>query len=439
MKDIIVAKFGGTSLADAGRFKRVKSIVQSDGRRRFIVPSAPGKRSKDDFKITDMLYECREKAKLDMPFDDIFDIISKRYTDIINELGLNLDINKNLKDIKNNIKRGASRDYTASRGEYLNAFILSCYLGMDFVDASEVILFDECGNFDADRTNDVLSECLSKKDYAVIPGFYGSMPDGRIKTFTRGGSDVTGAIVARGIDACLYENWTDVSGFLVADPRIVPGARIIENVTYRELRELSYMGATVLHEDAIFPVRKAKIPINIKNTNHPEEKGTIIADECSFGDNAPAITGIAGKKDFTAITIEKTMMNAEIGFGSKLLSIIEKHNVSFEHLPSGIDTVSLVVESSQLRGKTGIIIDEIKKECRPDSISVNPDMALIAIVGRGMANSKTAAAKIFTALAENMISILMIDQGSSGINIIVGVKDGDFERAIRAIYHAFQN
>lgn len=435
--EIIVAKFGGSSLADSSQFMKVKSIVKSDSRRKFVVPSAPGKRVKDDEKITDLLYRCHSQMKRGLNFQDTFDIIAKRYRDIVKELSVSLGLDKVLDEIKCNIKDGASADYTASRGEYLSGLILSGYLGYEFVDARDVIFFDKDGRFDQEKTQAVLSGKLLNLKNAVIPGFYGSLPNGEIKTFSRGGSDITGSIVARGVNAGLYENWTDVSGFMMADPRIVDNPKVIKRVTYRELRELSYMGATVLHDEAIFPVRKAGIPINIRNTNAPEDAGTMIVSDADRAGGDGTITGIAGKKNFTVIALEKTMMNAEVGFGRKLLSVLEKYGVSFEHMPTGIDTISLVVEDCELNGNLDSILQEIKEQCSPDSIQVHPNMALIATVGLGMAYTVGVSAAIFTALARAGVNVRMIDQGSSGINIIVGIETDDFEKAVNAIYNAF--
>lgn len=443
VENIIVAKFGGSSLADANQFEKVKNIIDANAKRCFVVPSAPGKRNSGDYKITDLLYLCHTHVQHGIPFDDVFKIISERFKGIVKDLSSKyshmkgLNINKYLKTIKSEISSGASADYTASRGEYLNGIILSSLLGFEFVDAKELIFFDKYGCLDTASTYKAIEDKLNKNSKAVIPGFYGCLPDGEIKTFSRGGSDITGAIVAHGVSASLYENWTDVSGFLMADPRIVENPMPIETITYRELRELSYMGATVLHEESVFPVREAGIPINIKNTNSPEDPGTLI-----IGDTAPitrckTITGIAGKKDFTVIAIEKNLMNAELGFCRKLLSILEMNCVAFENMPSGIDTVSLVIPDSQINGKLNEIIEEINRQCRPDSIEVYPNMALIATVGRGMSQSKGMAAQIFTALASNDVNIRMINQGSSEINIIVGVETSDFEKAIKAIYDTF--
>ncbi|HEY8463643.1 MAG TPA: aspartate kinase [Bacillota bacterium] len=434
---IKVAKFGGSSLANAAQFIKVKAIIESDRQRRFIIPSAPGKRTPEDHKITDLLYLCHAHVQQGIGFDDVFGVISQRYLEIIRELNLTLDLNPYLTEIKNAISSGASADYSASRGEFLNGLILADYLGFEFVDPAEIICFNKAGHFDPELTQQKVSKRLSQLKQAVIPGFYGATPDGQIKTFSRGGSDISGAIVARGVRADLYENWTDVSGFLMADPRIVDNPQPIKTITYRELRELAYMGATVLHEEAIFPVHQAGIPINIKNTNAPEHPGTLIVNDAAPVTQTGLITGIAGRKDFTVITVEKSLMNQELGFVRKLLSILEANQVSFEHLPSGIDTISLVISDSQLDHKLEKVLEEIKQQLKPDAVEVTPNIALIATVGRGMAYTPGIAAKLFTALAAANINVRMIDQGSSEINIIVGVATTDFERAVRAIYYAF--
>ncbi|WP_027626786.1 aspartate kinase [Clostridium lundense] len=437
MKNIVVAKFGGSSLADSAQFNKVKEIVLGDKKRKYIVPSAPGKRNKEDEKITDLLYLCHDRVQQNNSFDDAFNLIENRFLQLVKELNVGINIKEYLEEIKKNIAKGASADYTASRGEYLNGLILSDFLDYEFVDPAEIIFFRENGLFDEERTQKAVSERLLKIDKAVIPGFYGSMPNGNIKTFSRGGSDVTGSIIARGVSADIYENWTDVSGFLMADPRIVENPKNIKKITYRELRELSYMGATVLHEEAIFPVRKEGIPINIKNTNSPEDEGTFIINDLELLNNMSTITGVAGKKDFTVITIEKNMMNVEQGYCRKVLSVLEENNVSFEHMPSGVDTVSLVIAQSQLDGKLEKILMEVETKCNPDKIEVHPDMALVAVVGRGMLRTIGTSAKIFEALAKNDVNVRMISQGSSEINIIVGVENKDFENAVRAIYNAF--
>ena len=434
--DTIVTKFGGSSLADASQFKKVKNIILADENRKYVIPSAPGKRNSKDTKVTDLLYLCHMHVETGISSADVFKHVEDRYKQIVEELGLNFDIEKYLNIVKEDIEAGSSKDYAASRGEYLNGLILANYLGYEFVDAKDVIVFDEEGSLNTEATNKALQERLSKTEKAVIPGFYGANEDGEIVTFSRGGSDVTGALVAASIGAKLYENWTDVSGFLMADPRIVDNPKSIDYITYKELRELSYMGASVLHEEAIFPVREAGIPINIKNTNKPEDRGTFIVKDTE-GKECKTITGVAGKKDFTVISIEKAMMNSELGFCRKVLSVLEMNNVSFENMPSGIDTVCVVVSDSELKNKKERIVDEIKRACNPDSIVVHPNMALIATVGKGMAKTKGVAAKIFGALAEANVNIRMIDQGSSEMNILVGIENDNFEKGIKAIYEAF--
>ena len=433
--NIIVTKFGGSSLADSIHFKKVKNIIESNADRKYVIPSAPGKRFSKDFKVTDLLYLCHAHVNSSIPLDDVFKLISDRYHDIVKELGLNLDLDYHLNIIKKDIENGASADYTASRGEYLNGIILANYLDIDFVDAKDVIKFNRYGTLNIEETYTLLKDKLSEHKRAVVPGFYGSNENGEIVTFSRGGSDVTGALVAASINAALYENWTDVSGFLMADPRIVNNPKKIKTITYGELRELSYMGASVLHEEAVFPVRSSGIPINIRNTNEPENEGTLIVSNKTKHDNT--ITGVAGKQNFTVLSIEKSMMNSELGFCRKVLTILEQNGVSFENMPSGIDSVSVVISDSNLKNKTDIIVEEIKRACNPDSIVVYPNMALIATVGTGMAYSKGVAAKIFTALSEADINIRMIDQGSSEINVLVGIENDDFEKGINAIYKAF--
>jgi len=434
---VIVAKFGGTSLSCVEQFCKVRDIILSDANRRYVIPSAPGKRYSNDTKITDLLYMCHERARQSLAFDDIFNVIAQRYKEIIEGLDLNLDLEPELNEIKTKIQEGASADYTASRGEYLNGIILAELLGYDFIDAADIILFDSKGAFDSEGTNEAVIQRLQHHERAVIPGFYGSMPDGQIKTFSRGGSDITGAIVARGVNADIYENWTDVSGFMMADPKIVDNPKPIRKITYRELRELAYMGASVLHADSIFPVKKAGIPVHIKNTNAPSDPGTIIVNEAEPVCCTGGITGVAGRKGFTVIAIEKTFLHDELGFGRRLLSIIESNGISFEHMPSGIDTISLVIADSQLDGKLEKVLKEIKEQLKPDSVEVYSNMALIATVGRGMARTPGIAAKLFTALGREGINVRMIDQGSSEINIIVGIENEDMEDAVRAIYHAF--
>ncbi|MCF0148651.1 MAG: aspartate kinase [Clostridium sp.] len=432
----IVTKFGGSSLADANQFIKVKEILLSNDKRKIVIPSAPGKRNPKDFKITDLLYLCHGHIKSSIPLDDVFNLLSNRYKDIVSNLNLSLDIDYHLNKIKEDLENGASKDYAASRGEYLNGIILANYLDFEFIDAKDVILFNKYGCIDTEATYEALQKVLNDNSKVVIPGFYGSGPSGNIVTFSRGGSDVTGALVAASIKADLYENWTDVSGFLMADPRIVKNPMQIKKITYRELRELSYMGASVLHEESVFPVRDAGIPINIKNTNNPSNPGTLIVKDME-PDYSNPVKGIAGKRDFTVISIEKAMMNSELGFCRKVLSVLEQNNVSFENMPSGIDTVCVVISDAQLKNKTDILVDEIRRTCTPDSIVVHPNMALIATVGNGMSSNKGIAAKVFNSLSEAKVNIRMIDQGSSEINILIGIENDDFEKGINAIYNAF--
>ena len=434
--DTKVVKFGGSSLADAEQFKKVAAIVLAEPERRFVVASAPGKRFSGDTKVTDMLYGCYEIAAKGENFDEEFKAIEKRFNDIIDGLGLDLSLEKEFTAIKSAFAHRAGRDYAASRGEYLNSKVLAAFLGFEFIDPAPYIRFDESGVFDLDTTHDLLGERLAKCDKAVIPGFYGSMPNDTIKTFSRGGSDITGSIVANAVSAVLYENWTDVSGFLIANPTIVDNPEPITTITYRELRELAYMGAGVLHEDAIFPVRRAGIPINIRNTNSPEDEGTLIVSETAQTSKY-TITGIAGKKGLSVIQIEKDMMNSEIGFGKNVLRALEKNNLSFEHMPSGIDTMSVVINSDALIGKEKAVLDEINFRCHPDKMEIENNLALIAVVGRGMRKARGTAGRLFSALAHARINVKMIDQGSSELNIIIGVEEEDFEAATRAIYDMF--
>ena len=434
-----VVKFGGSSLADAAQFKKVAQIIRSDPARRYVVASAPGKRDSHDEKVTDLLLQCYHLAKDKKNIDEIFERICTRYRDIIAGLDLDFSLEDDFINIKTSVLHHAGRHYVASRGEYLNSRILAKYLGFAFIDAEDCIFFDDKDRFIPDDTDEKLKKLLEMHEYAVIPGFYGVNTDGSIRTFSRGGSDVTGSIVAAAANADLYENWTDVSGMLMADPRIVKDPLPIPEITYRELRELSYMGATVLHEDAIFPVRKAGIPINIRNTNDPAAPGTMIVPKASTNEVSTVITGVAGKKGITAIHVEKDMMNSEVGFGRKVLEVLENHGVSFEHLPSGIDTMSVLVASSAIEECKGAITAEMVKAVNPDSITLVENLALIAVVGRGMVNTEGTAARVFTALAKENVNIRMIDQGSSEINIIVAVEEKNYEKTINTIYKAFVN
>ncbi len=431
-----VVKFGGSSLASASQFQKAASIIKAEKSRRYVVPSAPGKRFDGDVKVTDMLYDCYETAIGGKNFDKKLTKIQERYNEIIEGLHLNLSLDKEFEQIHDFFMKGAGKNYAASRGEYLNGIVMAAYLGFPFVDAAEVIFFDRDGNFDSEKTNKTLSAKLAKMECAVIPGFYGAMPGGAIKTFSRGGSDITGSIVARAVKADLYENWTDVSGFLVTDPHIVENPESIETITYRELRELAYMGASVLHDEAIFPVRSEGIPINIRNTNDPSAPGTMIV-ESTCKKPKYTITGIAGKKGFAAVNIEKDRMNSEVGFGRKVLSVFEENGISFEHIPSGIDTMSVFVQQSEFEEKEQKVLAGIHRMVKPDYLEMESDLALVAVVGRGMRSTRGTAGRIFSALAHADINIRMIDQGSSELNIIIGVDSKDFERAIRAIYDIF--
>ena len=430
-----VVKFGGSSLASAAQFKKVADIIHADKDRRYIIDSAPGKRTGSDRKVTDLFYDCHALASGGESFDEPLSMIRARYDEIKNGLDLKTDLDPVFDEIASHIGEGNGA-YAASRGEYVNGLLLAEYLGITFIDAAEVICFNEDGSFDAELTNTKTRERLEKEERALIPGFYGAAPDGSIRTFSRGGSDITGSIVARAINADVYENWTDVSGFMVADPRIVKNPARIETITYLELRELAYMGASVLHEDAIFPVRKEGIPINIRNTNHPDDEGTWIV-ESTAKKSKYTITGIAGRRDFCCINIEKDMMNAEVGFIRRVLQAFEDQEISVEHVPSGIDTMTVFVNEEAFIEHEQAIVSEIHRLAHPDLLEIEADMSLIAVVGRGMKSARGTAARIFSALAHANVNIRMIDQGSSEINIIIGVESRDFEKAIRAIYDIF--
>ncbi len=431
-----VVKFGGSSLANAEQFQKVGEIIRSEESRRYVVPSAPGKRFDGDTKVTDMLYACYGAAEAGEDFSGKLQAIKMRFQEIIQGLSLDLSLDSEFEQIAADFSAHAGKEYAASRGEFLNGKVMAAYLGYEFVDAAEVIRFDKNGVLEAEKTNRLLEKRLAKCEKAVIPGFYGAEDGGKVRTFSRGGSDVTGSLVAKAIMADLYENWTDVSGFLVTDPRIVENPAVIETITYRELRELSYMGATVLHEEAIFPVRKEGIPINIRNTNHPEDKGTFIV-ESTCRKPKYTITGIAGKKGFCSINIEKSMMNSEIGFGRKVLQVFEDQGISFEHIPSGIDTLTVYVHQDEFEEKEQQVIAGIHRAVSPDFVEMESDLALIAVVGRGMKSTRGTAGRIFSALAHANVNVKMIDQGSSELNIIIGVENRDFEAAIKAIYDIF--
>lgn len=433
----IVTKFGGSSLADATQFAKVRGILELEPARQYVVPSAPGKRYKEDEKITDLLYRCYRQQAAGQDYQPTFARIVDRYMGIARELGLKVDIKAALDEVNEHIGQGASADYCASRGEYLNGMLLADYLGWRFLDSATAVFFDEHGNLDSEKTQQVLSGKLADGLPTVVPGFYGCGADGQVKTFSRGGSDITGAIVARAVNADMYENWTDVSGFMMADPRIVENPREIASITYKELRELSYMGASVFHEDAMFPVHRAGIPTNIRNTNKPYHPGTIISLNAPLENSVPTITGIFGHKGYSVISVEKAMMNAELGFGRRVLQVLEEAGISFEHLPTGIDTMCVVVNGESLAPKREQVLARIVELVEPDSITVHDNMSIIATVGRGMVHNCGTAARLFSAMSRARINVRMIDQGSSELSIIVGVDDADFEATIRAIYNEF--
>ena len=430
-------KFGGSSLASAAQFRKVADIILSHEGRLFVVASAPGKRSKDDTKVTDMLYNCHDLAVSGHDFSSSLDLIKARFSSIADDLGIAFDLESEFGTIAEHLGKNPQKDYMASRGEYLNSKLLAAFLGFDFMDPASCIFFKEDGTLDSERTNTTLGAILKDKDRAVVAGFYGTGADGNVKTFSRGGSDVTGAIVARAAKADVYENWTDVSGMLSADPRVVKDPEPITEISYKELRELSYMGASVMHEDAVFPVRQAGIPINIRNTNRPDDAGTWIVPHRHNTQEERVVTGIAGMKGFSSIRVEKAMLNNEVGFAARLLDIIASAGVSFEHVPSGIDTMSVIVDSEDFRAQRSRILEDIQDTLAPDALIVDTSIALIAVVGLGMVYRKGVAAKVFSALAEADVNIRMIDQGSSEINIIVGVDEADYEKALNALYDAF--
>lgn len=432
----IVCKFGGTSLADAKKLQNVVKIIRSDSRRRFVIPSAPGKRNQDDIKITDLLYLCQELAEEKLSYYDPFGRIEARYLELVRELGLRLDMDGLLNALKRDIEQGASKDFVASRGEFLCGKILADLLGATFVDPADSIRFRSDGKLN-EVSYDLLNKNLEGEGLFVIPGFYGLDSEGQIKTFSRGGSDITGAIVARAVEAEEYENWTDVSGMLMSDPKIVPDARLVSEITYREVRELSYMGASVFHDEAMFPVREKRIPIHIRNSNRPNEKGTIIMPDRKITNEL--LVGVAGKPNFSMLYIEKELMNQEKGFGRKVLEVVASHDVSYEHTPSGIDSMSVIIKDEELGGKGEVILEDIRRILQPSKVEMISGLALIATVGEGMSRRIGIAARLFTALADARINVRVIDQGASEINIIIGVDEEDYKNAVQAIYRAFIN
>ena len=427
-----VVKFGGSSLADANQFQKVKNIIQADSSRRIVVVSALGKRNKSDHKITDLLFLTGAHLKYGVDAKSVFNIVKERYFEVKKDLNLSIDLEKEFEIIESKFSSNIDEEYLVSRGEYLAAKLMASYLGFTFVDAEDLIFFDYDGNINEEKTIEALKEILKEKNNIVVPGFYGAYPDGKIHLLSRGGSDVTGSILAKASSATIYENWTDVSGFLVTDPRIVNNPKQIKEISYEELRELSYMGANVLHEDTIFPVQELEIPINVKNTNSPEDSGTIITS--SPNDTSQIITGIAGKKGFLSITIIKKQKKQKIEVIRKVLEVLAKYNVNVEHMPSSIDSFSLIIDSKEVNKRLYELIAEIKSIDEITDVIVENDIALVAVVGRNMATKPGISAKIFSIFGTNKINIKVIAQASQELSIIVGVENAQFENAIKAIY-----
>jgi aspartate kinase len=433
--EAVVCKFGGPSLADAERIRNVRDILRLDPRRRFVVVSAPGKRDRGDRnKITDLLYLCHNLAGQGLDIGEPFKLIRDSYLEIAAGLEVDLDVEGLLAELERRIREGASQDFVASRGEYLCARIVADFFGARFVEAADCVAIDEEGSVE-ERSYQSLAAALSGEGLFVIPGFYGAGPDGQIKTFSRGGADITGAIVARAVGAAVYENWTDVPGFFMSDPNIVVNPKPIRYVTYREIRELTYIGVNVFHEDAIFPVSRERIPINIRNIRYPKDPGTMIGQQRDTKDRM--VVGVAGKKGYSILFVEKLLMNREVGFGRRLFGILEAHGISFEHAPTGIDNISVLINDNQLGGKAERVLEDVRKQLEPDRAEISSGFALIATVGEGMAYRPGVAARLFTALANEGINIRLIDQSSSETSIIVGVETADFDNALRAIYQAF--
>ena len=433
---ITVLKFGGTSLADSGQFRKVADIINSDRSRRFVVASAPGKRFDDDIKVTDLLYSCYDKAAAGRDFSDVLGKVRGRFFDIINDLGVEFDLDGEIELIRSNLSSYPSRSYVASRGEYLNSKILAAYLGFPFVDPYTCIHFDQEGQLITSLTSVDLKETLAPLDCAVIAGFYGSGPDGNIMTFSRGGSDITGSLVARAVDADLYENWTDVSGLLAADPRIIDSPRVVEYISYRELRTLSYMGASVLHADALLPVNHAGIPVNIKNTNRPEDPGTMIVSELPKERELHTITGVAGRKGLSVIQVEKMMVSDGAGFTAVILDIFKAYGIPFEQCLTGIDTVTVIIRSDYFMIHKQELLDAIEEQLKPDTLIVREDLAMIAVVGESDADYQGSTVAILGAVSGAGIDLNTINQGAGSLNLIIGVEEKDYEKAVRAIYNS---
>lgn len=437
---IKVVKFGGSSVANAEQFKKVKKIIDEDESRKFIVTSACGKESHEDHKITDLLYLCQAHAKYGVDYDDIFSMIEDKYQRIKKNLNLKVNLDKEFKQIKEIISKDITSDYLISRGEYLTGLCLSEYLGVKFVDAANIIAFRYDGEIDMERTEKQLQAVAEKEEKILVPGFYGAMPNGTIKVMSRGGSDITGSVLANIVNADIYENWTDVSGFMVTDPKIIKNPLRIPRITYAELRQMSYMGANVLHDDAIFPVRSKNIPINIRNTNKPKNLGTLIMNDCSKYDAVEpphTVTGITGKKDFTVITVVKSHSSAEVGTLRKLLQVFEEYHISIESVPITVDTFSFIIDSETISQSLYEIIGRIKNEFKPDDIRVEDHLALIAVVGRGMKAVPGASGQFLSEFGRNHINIKIINQSSDELSVVVGVENRDFEKAIKCIYDKF--
>lgn len=428
---LVVTKFGGSSLSCATQFEKVKKIVEANAKRKIVVVSALGKRDSSDTKITDLLYILHAHLKYGVPYEEIWNMLSNRFINVKNELGLDYDIAFDLNNLKKELNKNISEDYLVSRGEYLTAKLMSCYLGYPFVDAKDLISFSYDGKLDNELTEKKVKEAFSKYGMIVVPGFYGGYPNGSIKLLSRGGSDVTGSILAKCLNVSLYENWTDVSGILAADPRIIDKPKAIKEITYEELRELSYMGANVLHEETVFPVQSLNIPINLKNTNDPTHPGTLIKNVCENSEEI--VTGIAGKKDFVAFNIQKNYMSNEIGFLRKALTIFEKYNVSIDHIPSGIDMFSVIVSNQNIERCQYEIITDLKKELNAE-VTIDNDIALVAVVGRNMVKRTGVCGDVFETFKKNNINVKLIAQGPSELNIIIGISQKDYELALKCLY-----
>ena len=432
-----VTKFGGSSMADAGQYRKVREILQADPGRKVVIVSAAGKRDKKDNKITDLLYLCHAHSQYGVDCGGVFELITSRYLEIRDELGINLELEQEFAGLKQRLdKKTITQDELVSRGEYFSAKLMAAFLDFEFVDAADWIRFNMDGTVDKENSYELLQSQVRGKG-VVIPGFYGVMPDGHIRTFSRGGSDITGALAAAALDADVYENWTDVSGMLMADPRIVKNPRVIEEITYRELRELAYMGASVMHEETVFPVKEANIPINIRNTNAPEEPGTMIVPNSDKIDVETVITGVAGRKGFSSVTVEKSRMNTEVGFGRKLLGCIEQMGISIEHVPSGIDMMSVILGTNTIENCREELTARIFRDTGADSVLIEDGIALVCVVGRGMVRAKGTAARIFSAIARENINIRMIDQFAGEKNIILGVNEDELEKTLQIIYSEF--